>query len=67
VGDFHLPVRVVGRLRLVEGDDGVDQGKAVLPQTRLTRGDALPGGLAGLGASSPEAAVSARPAGVQYQ
>lgn len=29
------PVRVVGHLRLVEDDDGVDQGEAVLPQARL--------------------------------
>lgn len=47
VGDFHPPVRVVGDLRPVEGDDGVDQGEAVLPQARLAGGDALPGRSAG--------------------
>jgi hypothetical protein len=31
----------------VEGDDGVDQGKTVLPQARLADGDALPGSPAG--------------------
>ncbi len=41
MGDFHLPVGVVGRLGLVEGDDGVDQGEAVLPQTRPAGGDAF--------------------------
>lgn len=47
VGAFHLPVGAVGRLRLVEGDDSVDQGEAVFPKTCLAGGDALAGGQAG--------------------
>ncbi|KFF98169.1 hypothetical protein IQ62_26475 [Streptomyces scabiei] len=37
---------MVRRLRLVEGDDGVDQGETVFPQAGLA-GGALPGGVAG--------------------
>ncbi len=35
VGYLEAPVRVTGRLRLVEGDDGIDQGEIVLAQARL--------------------------------
>jgi len=51
----------------VEGDDGVDQGEAVLTQARLAGRDPLAGGAAGRRCDSPEAAASAKPAGVQYQ
>ncbi|MFF0451191.1 hypothetical protein ACFYT4_33245 [Streptomyces sp. NPDC004609] len=56
MGDFHLPVGVIGGLRLVEGDDGVDQGEAVLTQARPADGDALPGGPAGRWQSNARAA-----------
>lgn len=46
VGDLEAPVHAFGRLRLVKGDDGVDQGEAVLAQARL-RGRAVPGGPSG--------------------
>ncbi|MFF2964932.1 hypothetical protein ACFVT1_40070 [Streptomyces sp. NPDC057963] len=65
MGDFHLPVGAVGDLRLVEGDDGVDQGRAVLPQARLA-GRSLARGPARRRRELTGAA-SARPAGVQYQ
>jgi hypothetical protein len=67
VGDFHLPVGVVGCLRLVEGDDGVDQGEAVPARRPVLLAARFPVIWPALGMSSPEAAASARPAGVQYQ
>jgi hypothetical protein len=65
VGDLEVPVALVGRLRLVEGDDGVDQGEAVLTQPVLAAAR-CPVVRPAFDDSSPDAEASARPAGVQY-